>query len=122
MRGCLEAYCSATAAMARAAELGLQGSLAELAAAARMGAAREAKLFEDLGEDLGLGLGTLQTLYEPELFLIGGGLGKSVELMQAGIRRGIAQADFLGRDIPVRAATLGNAAGWVGAALLHTCP
>jgi len=119
-RGCLETRASASAARRRALERGLPGDLAELAAAARRSAGPERTLLLEVGVDLGRGLASVLTLLDVRLFVIGGGFGAAVDVLEPGIRMGLAERSYGARVAEVRIvpAALGADAGWIGAARL----
>ncbi|HEV8113458.1 MAG TPA: ROK family protein [Planctomycetota bacterium] len=119
-RGCLETLASASAARRRALERGLPGDLAELAAAARRSAGPERTLLLEVGVDLGRGLASVLTLLDVRLFVIGGGFGAAVDVLEPGIRKGLAERSYGARVAEVRIvpAALGADAGWIGAARL----
>lgn len=132
--GCLEAMASGTALgrygrEAAAADPG--GRLARLAGdpdrvtgevvfqAAAEGDATALELFDKLGFWLGVGIGSLVTLFDPEVVVVGGGLVATGELLLAPARASAGRWVF-GRQHrslpPIVAATLGPEAGMVGAA------
>lgn len=77
------------------------------------------ELMEDAGEWLGKGLANLAAAFDPELFVIGGGVSESGHLFLDSARRAFAR-HLTGRghrpEARVVAAALGNEAGLVGAA------
>ncbi len=78
-------------------------------------------VYDKLGHWLGVGLGTLTTLFDIELIVVGGGVSAAGELLLEPIRRGLAEAVFARdhRQLPaVVPATFGVEAGWIGAAAL----
>lgn len=121
-RGCVEQYASATAARRRALAAGLPeddpGDLELLAARARAGSEPERALLADVGRDLGRGLGPIVCVLDIRCFVFGGGFSAALDTMLAGIREGIAERSYGDREGLVRLlrATLGNKAGWIGAA------
>jgi glucokinase len=119
-RGCLETLASATAARRRARERGLAEDLERLAETARRAAGPERELFLDVGTDLGRGLAVALTLLDVRLFVVGGGFGAALDLLEPGIRAGIAERSYGRRvdDLRIVAAALGPDAGWIGAARL----
>jgi len=123
-RGCLETFASATAARRRALAARLPpqapGDLELLADRAREGSAAEAQLLREVGRDLGRGLGAVVGLLDLELFVFGGGFAAALDTLEAGIREGIAERSYGGRESQVRLvrAALGPRAGWIGAAWL----
>ncbi len=136
--GCLEALASGTALtrMGReAAAADPDGLLARLArdtrdgqvtgrlvtAAARRGDPVAQALFGTLGRWLGVGIASLQNIFELEAVVLGGGLVATGELLLAPARaalREFAYAPGARGVAPVLAGTFGAAAGMIGAALL----
>jgi len=139
-RGCLEAVASGTALGREgraAAEASPTGAIATLAgdparvtgevvfAAAKAGDPAAIGLFDKLGGWLGIGLGSLVTLLDPEVVVIGGGMIAVGELLLAPARRALPAHTFAhDRRLlpPVVAASLGPAAGLIGAADLALQP
>ena len=121
-RGCVETLASATAARRRAIEAGLPadrpGDLELLVERARAGAGGERALLEAVGLDLGRGLGAVLCLLDLRLYVFGGGFSAAFEALEPGIRAGIAERSFGDREVRLRRAELGPAAGWIGAARL----
>ena len=123
-RGCLEQYASASAARARALERNLPaeapGALERLAALARARAGAERELLHAVGYDLGRGLAAVLALLDLRTFVFGGGFSAALDVLEPGIRRGLAEWVYGGRAQGVRLlrATLGSSAGWIGAARL----
>jgi glucokinase len=134
--GCLEAMASGSAlgrAGRRAAEADPGGRLARLAGgpekvtgelvfqAAQEGDATAVQLFERLGFWLGVGIGSLVTIFDPELVVIGGGLVQTGDLLLKPARASMERYAFglVHRELPpVVPARLGADAGMVGAASL----
>lgn len=120
--GCVEMYSSATAAKRRALAAHLPadkpGDLVLLAQRARDGAQAEAALMHDIGRDLGRGLGPVVCLLDLRTFIFGGGFSGALDVLDAGIRHGLEERSYGGRGAVVKLlrATLGPAAGWIGAA------
>jgi glucokinase len=119
-RGCLETLASATAARRRAVERKLGDDLEELAGAARRADGAERDFFVEIGTDLGRGLAVALTLLDVRLFVVGGGFGAALDLLEPGIRAGRAERRYGRRvgDLRILAAALGPDAGWIGAARL----
>jgi glucokinase len=134
-RGCLEAYAAGPAmgAAARvAAELEPDSELGRALAAghaidsklltrlALAGDAGSIAVLERTGEYLGAGLVTLSNIFDPELFVIGGGAAAAGELLLEPARRVLAaRALPPARDrVRVVPAALGPDAGFIGAAAL----
>ncbi|MFN0008934.1 MAG: ROK family protein [Planctomycetota bacterium] len=123
-RGCLETLASASAAHRRATAAGLPpgkpGDLELLAEIARRSPGPERDLLVDVGRDLGHGLAVFVTLLDLRLFVIGGGFGAALDVLDEGIRRGLRERSYGRRLDDVRwiSAELGADAGWIGAARL----
>jgi glucokinase len=123
-RGCLETFASASAAERRAIGAGLPrskpGDLGELARLARSSPGDERDLLRAIGRDLGRGLGAAVSLLDIRCFVIGGGFGAALDVLEPGIREGLGATSYGERLASVRllAARLGNDAGWIGAARL----
>lgn len=116
--GCLERLVSATAAKRRARQAGLTDDLPALAQLAREAEGEERRLLHEIGRDLGSGLSTLVTLFNIEFFVIGGGFGGALDVLEGGAHERLAEqryGDGAARIVP---ATLGSDAGWIGAARL----
>jgi glucokinase len=133
--GCLEAYAAGPAmggAARVAAELEPDSALGRALAAGRTvdsrllaglgleGDAGAIAVLERVGEYLGAGLVTLSNIFDPELFVIGGGAAAAGELLLEPTRRVLAaRALPPARDrVRVVPAGLGPDAGFVGAAAL----
>jgi glucokinase len=134
-RGCLEAYAAGPAmgAAARvAAELEPDSALGRALASGRAvdsrllaglgleGDAAAIAVLERTGEYLGAGLVTLSNIFDPELFVVGGGAAAAGKLLLEPARRVLAaRALSPARDrVRVVPAELGPDAGFVGAAAL----
>jgi glucokinase len=91
--------------------------LVELAAAAP-GDARD--VLEHVGFHLGVGISDLVNVFNPEVVVVGGGLGEAGELVLAPARKVVAERTLLpSRDVVrIVEAELGPDAGLVGAALV----
>ena len=125
-RGCLETLASATAARRRALEVRLPaadpGNLELLTRRARAQAGPERELLLAVGRDLGHGLAPVLTLIDVRCFVFGGGFAAALDVMTPGILEGIEERAFVARPIELLPATLGNRAGWLGAAQLESGP
>ena len=121
-RGCLEAFCSGTAlereATARAGGERVKGK--QVVAAARERDADAQALLDQLARWLGVGISNFVNVFEPEHFVIGGGLSAAADLF---LEAAIAEAR--GRALPalfervrISVARAGNDAGVIGAGLL----
>lgn len=123
-RGCLETLASARAAQGRAMALGLPregpGDLPLLCELARQSPGAERQLLEDVGRDLGHGIGNVVCLLDVRCFVIAGGFSAAFDLLEPGIKLGLKEWSYGDRVATVRLlkATLGPSAGWIGAARL----
>ena len=102
---------------------GVQGPEVTEAALAGDPVAREA--FERVGVWLGRGLADLAAVLDPEVFVIGGGVSESGDLLLASARTTLAEKLIGQQERPapeVRVAELANSAGVVGAADLARQP
>lgn len=117
--GCLEQYASGTALVRYAKERGLDVDGPAVTRAARDGDERAVAAFTEVGTWLGRGLADLTAFLDPGVFVIGGGVADAGELLLGPTRTSFAE-HLSGRGhrpvADVRLATLGNAAGLVGAA------
>ncbi len=142
-RGCWEQYASGNALGREARELASAGSpvAKELLAAvngkskditgalvtelALAGEATSRELVQEVGEWLGLGIANLCAALDPELFVIGGGLGAAGELLLGPTRRAYSK-NLTGRgfrpEAKILSAVLGSRAGLIGAADLSRVP
>lgn len=131
--GCLEAFASGPAIVAMAQEYiagGKSTKYRELAnpditpyivsEAAKQGDVVAKRIFETIGEYIGIGLVSVINLLNPEKIVIGGGVADAGDLLFNPIKRTIAD-----RAMPIQAkavqvvhAQLGNTAGVIGASLL----
>ena len=136
-RGCWERFASGSGLgwLAReAAAAAPGGRMAELAggdpeavrgehatAAASEGDPEALAVMADFGRWVALGLGNLANLLDPEVFVLGGGLIEAGEVLLGPVRMAFAGLPVGGghrRAIEVVAASLGERAGAIGAALL----
>lgn len=121
-RGHLESVASGQAADRAARALYGEGADAhELVRRARAGEADAVASVTRIGHFLGIAVGSLANIFDPELFIVGGGFGAAAGqlLLEAaettGRREAITPADTRLRVVP---AMLGDEAGLVGAALV----
>ncbi len=119
-RGCLEALvCRAAILEEYAAQGGRNAADPETVAhRAAAGESAAIRTWDAIGARLGLGLGSLANIFDPELFIVGGGISKANELLLKPARVTLEDAALAPTDqLPeVRVAELSNAAGWIGAA------
>jgi glucokinase len=136
-KGCWEMYASATGLITTTRELMLSNPdslLWELAAgnlenvggrtaftACRRGDATASEVIETYIHDLASGVTNLINIFQPEVVVLGGGLAREGETLLAPLRR-ICSDEVYSRhstkNATIVAATLGNDAGIIGAALL----
>ena len=128
-RGCLEAMASGTAIarMARermaagaASSLSPQGDLqaTDVAHAAEQGDALAQAVMQETGTYLGLGLGGVVNILNPEVLVLGGGAIQSGEPLLAPMRRALEARAFPSafEGLRIEVAQLGQDAGLIGAA------
>jgi glucokinase len=132
-RGCLETFASGTAlaregreaaerepesALGRVLEQGGAIDGAAVTDAANDGDPVAVAVVAEAGRRLGAGLSSLANIFEPEVIVLGGGVGKAVgELMVAPAREELrARALPPMNSTPVKFAELGPEAGMIGAA------
>lgn len=137
-KGCLEAYCSATALIRimkeqlRAPRETLIRTLCEgdeeriearmLFDAARQKDEAALEILKEYTARLAAGLSTFVAIFRPEVIIVGGGLAGAGELLLEPLREALATCTFAADEIgvpPVVRAQLGNDAGLLGAALLE---
>ncbi len=118
-RGCLEAVAAGPAISRRYASLtGRSCSAAEIAALARGGEPEALAVLRKTGEYIGKGLGKAASLLNLELYVLGGGVMQSFDLMEADIRRAFAEEAFErpNRSARIVTTSLRYEAGLLGAA------
>ena len=134
--GCLEAFASGPAIVAMAQEYikgGKSTKFREMAAveggeitpymvakAAEEGDPVAKRIFEIVGEYIGIGLTSVINLLNPERVIIGGGVAESGELLLGPIRKTIKERAMVvaGNAVEIVPAQLGNSAGVIGARML----
>lgn len=124
--GCLERYASA-GALLRSME-GLfpdeardqPPTAADVARLAREGNPAARRAFDDMGRRLGIALASLSNLLNLEMIVVGGGVGESLDLFEAELRREMAQRCFpeIYSGLEIQKGKLGDDAGLLGAAAL----
>lgn len=134
--GCLESFASGPAIVAMAQEYikgGKSTKFREMAAveggeitpymvakAAEEGDPVAKRIFEIVGEYIGIGLTSVINLLNPERVIIGGGVAESGELLLGPIRKTIKERAMVvaGNAVEIVPAQLGNSAGVIGASML----
>lgn len=134
-RGCLEAYASGPSIVAMAKEYVMGGKSAKfrelagsveaitpaiVAQAANEGDVVAKKIFEVMGEYIGLGLTSVVNLLNPEKIVIGGGVADAGDILLEPLRRTLKARTMpiQGAAVEVVPAQLGNTAGIIGSSLL----
>ena len=120
--GCLEKHASATAieAMAKLVTLGDNLTAKDVYDLAEQGNRNAARVFEQMGTALGIGLATLINIFNFPLYLLSGGVLPSWKYFAPSMMAEIETRSFTFRNTRTRVepATLGNQAGLFGAAYL----
>ena len=127
-RGCLEAIASGTgiARAARESAPGTPGSALhglahpnaeDVARAARAGDELANAILENAGTYLGLAIGTLVNLFNPQLIVLGGSVVKAGNLLLGPMRRSMNASSWKAsrRGLRIVRPALGDAAGLIGA-------
>jgi glucokinase len=121
-RGHIEALASGQAADAVARELhGPEANARLLVGRARAGDAASLEALRQMGHSLGALIGSLVNVFDPELFVIGGGFGLDAGDLLIEPARLAAQRDAMqpgGETLRIALAELGAEAGLVGAGLV----
>ena len=89
-----------------------------IAKAAREGDGEALSLFHELGRWLGIGIGSLINIFNPELVILGGGVASSLDLVMKTVRTQVREVavDPRAKETPLTLSTLENTAGLIGAA------
>jgi glucokinase len=122
-RGCWERYASGTALVAQYLEHGGDPEVGGpgITRRATAGDATALAAMTEVGEWLGRGLASLVAVLDPAVIVVGGGVSEAGDLLLDPARR-LMRASVTGAERrplpPILAASLGNEAGVVGAALL----
>jgi glucokinase len=121
-RGHLESYASGNAATRAARELYGEASRGEeLVAKAQEGDSRALDALDAIGRSLGAGIATLVNIFEPEVFVVGGGFGSAAGELLLGPAREVLGREGLepARDtVRIVQAQLGYQAGVIGAGMI----
>jgi glucokinase len=119
--GSLEATAAGPAIARRAREAGLEVTNAlEVAALARDGDAVARKVMSDTGMYLARGLATLVNLLDLDLIVLGGGVIRSLDLLEPTLSKTLQERIVMPEERPLRleVTALGYEAGLIGAATL----
>jgi glucokinase len=133
--GCLEAYSSGLALERDATAAGLEAPASALGRvvdehgrckgrqavdAARAGDPRAIELLERVGTYLGVAMSSLMNIFEPEVIVVGGGLGSAADLfLERAKEEATSRAlPSIARKVLITRARGGAAAGVIGAGLL----
>jgi glucokinase len=120
--GCLEKHASATAitAMATMSHLGDNLTAQHVFELAEAGDERARRIFESMGNALGIALATLVNIFNFPLYLLSGGVLGAWNQFAPGMLAEVKRRSFTYRNSATRIerATLGNEAGLFGAAYL----
>ncbi len=133
--GCLEAFASGPSIVAMAVDYlksgksakfremaGVDGEITPyiVAKAAEAGDPVAKRIYEIMGEYIGMGLVSVINLLNPEKVIIGGGVAESGDLLLAPIRKTIKERAMViaGESVEIVPAQLGNSAGVIGASML----
>ena len=130
-RGCLEQYSSATGVVRCMNKLldqnpdipcvlrGKEFVAKDVFDAARSGDALAAREVDEMAATLGMALASIASTTDPETFLLGGGVARAGAVLFDPLVRHYKTYAFQScRDIPIKAASLGNDAGIYGAVRL----
>jgi len=115
-RGCLEEYCSEKFIKRKT---GLTPQ--ELRKKAAKGNKKAIKVFQELGEFLGIGLANIANLLSPEVIIIGGGISKAGNLIFNPARKKMKEyilSPMVKKNVKIKKAKFGDFSGAIGAALL----
>lgn len=136
-RGCWESYASATAIIEQTKEAAkanpkslinklVDGKLENIDAKVAFDAARQGdetgiKVVDKFIEYLAIGIANVINIFQPEILVIGGGVCKEGEYLLKPLRELVSSYTYTREEIKqteIKAATMGNDAGIVGAAML----
>ena len=131
--GCMEAFASGPSIVAMAQEYILGGKSTKyrelanpeitpyiVAEAAKQGDKVALKIFERMGEYIGIGLASVVNLLNPEKIVIGGGVADAGDILFTPLINTLKKRamPIQAKSVSVVPAQLGNAAGVIGASLL----
>ena len=116
-RGCVEQYCSATGIVRLAGLHGMENvSCKDIFDAAKAGDKAALEVMDEYYEYLGEFLGSLCSVIDPEVVVLGGGVSKAGEMLLTGVEPYFHKYVFhAASDVKFALASLGNDAGAYGA-------
>jgi glucokinase len=120
-RGHLEPYVTGLAATKLAQEVfGPAVDSHRLVRLAREGEPRAVEILDGIGRHLGSGIGSLVNIFNPELVVIGGGFAAAGDFVLDPAREVVAREGLAGagKRVKIVRASLGTAAGLIGAGLV----
>ncbi|NCB41749.1 MAG: ROK family protein [Clostridia bacterium] len=113
--GCFETYCSA-GALIKDTEWSNAYDLVE---AVKKGNGTATKRFEEYLHALSSAIVSLTNILDPEIIALGGGISESKELLLEPLRKSVHMKSFHKQNYRIECASMGNSAGFVGAAMLE---
>ena len=116
-RGCVEQYCSATGIVRQAGLRGMKDvTCKDIFDAGKAGDKVALEVLEEYYENLGEFLGTLCSVIDPEMVVLGGGVSKAGEMLLTGVQPYYKKYAFhAASNVKFALASLGNDAGAYGA-------
>ncbi len=117
-RGCYEYYAATTALVRQAKKIDpdwINGKV--IFDAVNQGDARAVKLLQDWIDEIAVGLSSMIHIFNPKLILVGGGVSSQEELLIRPLEKRVKEMIMpaFAKDLEVKAATLKNDAGMIGA-------
>ncbi|MBD3921605.1 ROK family protein [Paenibacillus sp. PR3] len=88
-RGCWELYASENALVENAEELGLEGELDSLIAAAEANDSRAIELFRSIGEYLGVGIANIVNVFNPDVVIIGNRMSRASRWLECAVQESV---------------------------------
>ncbi|MDO8460120.1 MAG: ROK family protein [Nanoarchaeota archaeon] len=113
----LEQLASGSAALKMAISEGLKMDNPELNRLAMSGNSKAKAIYKNIGYSLGLGILNISYIFDPEIFIIGGGFSNVTSVIKEATTI-FHRLDVIQRKIPVVRTAFGDDAGLIGSALL----